>query len=149
MKWLNKNSKALSALAAIVTALTAILALVAVRYQLQATDAVQRAQSARDAYRSHLALSSTLPKFANPSSACALINGSSSGAYTAFVDHLLYSAEQMTSVERGWQATFLEALEPHAPYLCSKHAPPAGTPGLATLLENFKNENCTKVSACQ
>lgn len=125
MSWFSRNTKTIEAASAIVTAVVALAALVGIKVQLDAADTIQRAQSAREAYRSHLALAASMPDFALPADACKLMEGEKAGAYAAFVDHLLYSAEQMLDVEPGWEATFSSALEPHASYLCS----PEGSEG--------------------
>ncbi len=148
MKWFSRNANSIDAVAAMITALVAIAALVGIKYQLDAADLQQRTQSARDAYRSHLALASTSPTFANPTAACQLISGNKAGAYSAFVDHLLYSAEQMLEVEPGWEATFVEALQPHSHYMCSDFAPFGSTPEMKRLLGDFKGAQCAKVTAC-
>ena len=100
MKWLSANASVVEAIAALITAAIAVLALVGVKYQLDAAEDLQRAQSARDAYRSHLVLAVNNPKLASPKDACSLSEGEDLAAYSAFVDHLLYSAEQMLEVEK-------------------------------------------------
>lgn len=149
MNWWSRNAGAIEALAATITAIVAVIALVGVKYQLDAADDLQRSQSARDAYRSHLALASTQSEFAKPSDACVLISGPDAGAYMAFVDHLLYSAEQMLDVEEGWNATFAEALAPHAAYMCSKGAPSWSTSEMASFLETFESNYCVKSIGCE
>ena len=149
MKWLSANASVVEAIAALITAAIAVLALVGVKYQLDAADDLQRAQSARDAYRSHLVLAVNNPKLASPKDACSLSEGEESAAYSAFVDHLLYSAEQMLEVEPGWETTFSSALEPHAPFLCSPEAPQASSAMLAEFLETFRGDICSKVPACK
>ena len=149
MNWLSRHSGSIEALAAVVTAFVAIAALIGVKVQLDAADAVQRAQSARDSYRSHLALSVAHPEYASPSEACTLTSGPRAAAYAAFVDHLLYSAEQMLEVEPGWEATFEAALSPHASYLCNADEPIADTPHMITLLTRFRQEQCEAVSPCE
>jgi hypothetical protein len=124
------------------------VALLGVKHQIDAADAVQRAQSARDTYRTHLALSVAHPEFAEPEEACALINGPKSGAYAAFVDHLLYSAEQMLDVGEGWEATFTEALDPHVTYICNGYGPHDSTDKVDTLIRRFKTANCEMATEC-
>lgn len=148
MNWFSRNAETIEAVAAVFTALVALGALIAVKYQLDAADLQQRAQSAREAYRGHLALAVATPQFAKPADACALSSGREAGSYTAFVDHLLYSAEQMLSVEPGWEATFNEALSPHASYFCSDVATDY-TPELNRLLQQFRGRQCSQVKACE
>lgn len=149
MNWLNRNAGAVEAGAAVLTAFIALGALFAIKYQLDASDRVQRAQSARDAYRSHLALASNKPEFADPQDACGLMKGGRSVSYEAFVDHLLYSAEQMLEVETGWQPTFIEALKPHSVYMCSRNGPKGGTLLMSALIESFQTDVCKPDLACE
>ncbi|MGI3187258.1 hypothetical protein [Nioella aestuarii] len=99
MGWFRRNTAVVEAGAAAVTALVAVAALVGVKLQLDAADEIQRAQSARDAYRAPLALAVAHPGLADPPDACALMGSQNGASYAAFVDHLLYSAEQMLTVD--------------------------------------------------
>lgn len=148
MKWFSRNVGSIQAIAAIATTTIALIALVGVKYQLDAADELQRAQSARDSYRSHLALAVGNPKYAIPDDVCSLFAGNERGAYTAFVDHLIYSAEQMLEVEEGWEATFTEALKPHSIYVCSFISDTGQTPKLATFLQEFKTSMCRSKTSC-
>ena len=149
MNWLSKNAESIEALAAVVTALVAVAALVGIKYQLDAADDMQRAQSAREAYRSHLAMASTLPKFAKPQYICSLLESEKSVSYTSFVDHLLYSGEQMLEVADGWETTFLEALEPHSTYICDASNFSDNSEKLDALLDTFRAKQCSDVKICQ
>lgn len=148
MNWLARNAGAIEAVAATVTALVAVVAIVGIKFQLDAADRLARTQSARDAYRGHLSLASTLPQFAAPTDVCILLESTESGAYTAFVDHLLYSAEQMMDVETGWEATFIEALTPHAPYLCAAALSGPQAANLEMPLSQFRAVSCQDVATC-
>jgi len=110
MGWWSKHAESIEAFAAMVTACVAIAALIGAKIQLDHNDLIQRQQSARDAYRAHLALAASQPQFARPADACTLFQSPDGGAYAAHVDHLLYSAEQMLTVEDGWSVTFLDQL---------------------------------------
>lgn len=149
MNWLSRHSAAIQTASAIVVAIAAIAALIGVKMQVDGADRVQREQSAREAYRSHLALATGLPAFAAPQDACALIGSEQEGAYVAFVDHLLYSAEQMLSVSDDWDASFRDELLPHRDYLCSADAPKGDTEEMITLLAQFRDTECVAASACQ
>ena len=149
MNWLSKNAESIEALAAVVTALVAVAALVGIKYQLDAADDMQRAQSAREAYRSHLAMASTLPEFAKPQYICSLLESEKSVSYTSFVDHLLYSGEQMLEVADGWETTFLEALEPHNAYICDASNFSDNSVKLDALLDTFRAKQCSEVKTCQ
>ena len=149
MNWFSKNAGAIEAAAAIATAILALVALIGVKYQLDAADDVQRAQSAREAYRSHLTLGVAHPEYALPEDACGLLNGRQAGSYGSFVDHLLYSAEQMLEVEPGWETTFTEALEPHAAYVCTAESSVGSTERMKVFLDGFREKNCKSSPKCQ
>lgn len=149
MSWLARHATAIQTASAALTAIVAIAALIGIKVQLDASDQVQRAQSAREAFRSHLALATGLPAFAAPADGCALVASDQGGAYVAFVDHLLYSAEQMLDVQDGWETSFLEELSPHAAYLCSAGAPQGDTEEIADLLAQFRDTTCAAQAICQ
>lgn len=148
MSWLSRNAETVEAGAAVLTALVAVAALIGVKIQLDEAERLQKTQSAREAYRSHLALAATLPKFSAPDNSCALIASDQAGAYTSFVDHLLYSAEQMLEVSDGWSETFLSQLEPHRDYLCSEAGPRGETEEVESLLRQFRATYCVEDTRC-
>ena len=76
------------------------------------------------------------------------MQGDEAGSYEAFVDHLLYSAEQMLNVEAGWDYTFLTALQQHAVYICGSEADLADEEAVERLLGEFKASHCYSVSPC-
>ncbi|MEM7379084.1 MAG: hypothetical protein AAF460_16480 [Pseudomonadota bacterium] len=143
-----RHAAAIEAVAAAVTAAVAVAALVGVKLQLDANDTVQREQSARDAFRAHLVLAVEQPMFARPTDACVLIASDSGGGYAAFVDHLLYSAEQMLEVEVGWDKSFEALLRPHTDYLCSAEAPAGDTAATRDLLAGFRDAHCPVSPTC-
>lgn len=149
MSWMSRHAPLVEAVAATVTALVAVAALIGVKFQLDEADRIQKAQSAREAYRAHLALAATLPQFALPKDACQLIQSDQAGAYTAFVDHLLYSAEQMLEVSDGWEETFLTELAVHSDYICAADGPLGETDDTARLISRFKGRSCPELSTCQ
>lgn len=149
MTWLARNAPSIEAVAATVTALVAVAALIGVKFQLDEADRLQKAQSAREAYRAHLALAATLPQFAQPADACELIHSNQAGAYISFVDHLLYSAEQMLDVSEGWEETFLAQLTAHSDYICAEGGPTGETEDTARLISRFKGLSCPTVTTCQ
>ncbi len=148
MSWLSRNAPQIEACAAVVTALVAVVAIVGVKIQLDAADDLQRAQSARDAYRAHLSLATSHGDLARPANACTLLAGPQGGAYIAFVDHLLYSAEQMLAVSEGWEPTFLDQLEPHIEYLCAADGPRGETEATIRLLTQFRTSECPDTPTC-
>lgn len=148
MSWLSRNAESIEALAASVTALAAVAALIGVSIQLNAADEISRAQSAREAYAAHLALAVANPKLSEPEDVCALLQSDQAASYEAFVDHMLYSAEQMLTSEAGWDATFYVSLGRHAEYLCMAVAPGAETEELGQMLVEFRKNTCEEVVAC-
>ena len=149
MTWLERNAASIEAVAATVTALVAVGALAGVFIQLNEADRMQREQSAREAYRAHLALAATLPNFAQPEDVCDLLRADNAGAYRAFVDHLLYSAEQMLVVADDWEPTFLEQIGPHRDYLCAVSAPIGETVETASMLSRFRQMSCPSEPTCE
>lgn len=149
MTWFSRHASAIEALAATVTALVAVGALIGVKLQIDETDRIQQAQSARESFRAHLALAATLPQFAEPADACALLTSDQGGAYRAFVDHLLYSAEQMLVIGDGWETTFLDQLAPHSDYICASAFPSGETSETASLLATFRRTQCPAALTCQ
>lgn len=149
MSWLKRHAPSIEAIAAAVTALVAVAALIGVKFQLDEADRLQKAQSAREAYRAHLALAATLPQFAQPEDACQLIQSDQAGAYTSFVDHLLYSAEQMLDVSEGWEETFLTQLEVHSDYICAADGPRGETEDTVRLISRFKSVSCPASITCR
>lgn len=149
MNWLSRNAQSIEAVAAAITAIAAVAALIGIQVQLDGADRVQRMQSAREAYRSHLALAAASPLFAQPKDACELIASDQGGAYAAFVDHLLYSAEQMLAVSEGWDRTFLGELDNHRDYLCSQGAPQGETVDTERLLAQFRKTACDAAPSCR
>jgi hypothetical protein len=73
---------------------------------------------------------------------------SDSTSYRAFVDHLLYSVEQMLVTAKGWESTFLSDLEPHADYLCATVGPTGGGAKTEIVLEQFKLTACPATPVC-
>lgn len=149
MTWIARHTSTIEAVAAAVTALVAIAALVGITVQLDEADRVQKEQSARDAYRAHLALAASLPKFSRPQDVCFLLNSDDGGAYMAFVDHLLYSAEQMLAVAEDWEPTFVAQIDPHIDYICAPIAPQGATKETARMLSRIRQSSCPAQPTCQ
>ncbi len=149
MSWMSRNAPVIEAIAAMVTALVAVAALIGVKIQLDEADRLQRTQSAREAYRAHLALAAAMPDFARPENACRLLASKRAGAYVAFVDHMLYSAEQMLAVSDGWEETFQTQLLDHRDYLCSPVGPEGETVETARLLTRFRQSACAATTDCE
>ncbi len=148
MNWLSRNAASVEAVAASITAATAILAVAGVIVQLRAADTTSRAQSAREAYAAHLALAVSNPEFAAPADACTLAVSAKGAAYQAYLDHLLYAAEQMLAVEDGWDETFDAALAPHTAMLCNAGAAAGSAPDLLAVLAGFRAQTCPGITPC-
>lgn len=147
--WLTRHASAIEGAAAMVTAAVAVAALIGVKLQLDASEAQQQRQAARDAYRGHLALAVSAPDLAAPIDACAIMRGPRAAAYGAFVDHLLYSAELMISTTDGWDATFAQELEPHAQYFCALDDLSVFDPPVQSLLMQSRATLCPLVDPCE
>ncbi len=148
MGWLHKNAQIIEAVAASITACVAIAAFFGVFLQLNEADRIQNTTAARDAYRGHLALATTQPEFASPSDSCTVLASDQGGAYAAFVDHLVYSAELMLDVDPSWDQVFIENLIPHAGYVCASWSGSGGPAALTALLDRFATQHCTPDIAC-
>ena len=131
------------------TAVVTLVALIGVVWQVAASRDLAALQSARDAYRGHLALAVTVPDLAAPESACALMRDAKKApAYDAFVSHLLYAAEQMLEQQPDWEALFRRELEPHLVYLCTYQAEFLTEGPLDALLTRMVREECAEVPPC-
>ena len=146
--WLKRNADGVEAGSAAVTALVAVLALLGVVWQVRAASEVQAQQSARDAYRNHLALAVTVPELAEPQDACAVMAGEKAPAYDAFVGHLLYAAEQMLEVDPSWKTVFERELQPHAAYICRYQEEFLTFGELDRVMKRFVREHCPTTPPC-
>lgn len=146
--WLKRNADAVEAGSAAVTAIVAVAALVGVVWQVRAASDIQAQQSARDAYRNHLALAVTVPDLAEPADACALMKGKQAPAYDAFVAHLLYAAEQMLDQQPDWETLFRRDLEPHLTYICAYQQDFLTDGALDRLLVRIVAEDCPNAPPC-
>jgi hypothetical protein len=124
LDWLRRNSEALEAVGGIATAFAALTALFIIPYQVAQSDRIQRDQTAREIYREFLNLTVQKPDLAN-ADYCALTDAGQKTAYTAYVEYLVYTAEQMIDTSPDWRAPMASYLDDHMAYLCS---PDAGDP---------------------
>lgn len=116
--WLVRNAEPLQAVGAIATAFAALTALVVIPYQVAQADRIQRDQTAREIYREFLNLTVQKPELAN-ANYCALTDPKEQTAYSAYVDYLLYTAEQMIDTSADWKAPMASYLADHMSYICS------------------------------
>lgn len=147
--WMRREAAVVEAGAALVTAAVALAALVGVIWQVQASRDLAALQSARDAYRGHLALAVTVPDLAAPTDACALMRDPArAAAYDAYVAHLLYAAEQMLESRPDWEALFRRELEPHLAYLCTYRGEFLTEGPLDALLARMVAAECAALPPC-
>lgn len=142
--WLTRNAEALEAVGAIATAFAALTALVVIPYQVSQADRIQRDQTAREIYREFLNLTVQKPELAN-ADYCALKGANQTTAYAAYVEYLIYTAEQMIDTSPNWRAPMASYLKDHMAYLCSQGIWDAQSPDIKDLLAELalicKTEN--------
>jgi hypothetical protein len=147
-RWLEQNAKQLQSLAAITTMVVAVTALIGVKVQIDASARQQREQSARDIYRDFLSLSIAQPKFASPDY-CSILGSSDETGYNNYVQHLLYTSEQVLEALPDWDETLSQHWQEHKEVIC-----PAGdwsndTEKVQSLVVRFRAKHCTAFkSAC-
>lgn len=116
--WLVRNAEPLQAVGALATAFAALTALIVISYQSSVADRIQHDQTAREIYREFLNLTVQKPELAT-ADYCALKDPQQITAYSAYVDYLLYTAEQMVDTSPDWRAPMAGYLGDHLTYLCS------------------------------
>jgi hypothetical protein len=131
--WLTRNAEALEAVGAIATAFAALTALVVIPYQVSQADRIQRDQTAREIYREFLNLTVQKPELAS-ADYCALTDANQTTAYAAYVEYLLYTAEQMIDTSPDWRTPMASYLEDHMAYLCSEGVWDAQSPDIKDLV---------------
>jgi hypothetical protein len=119
-KWLRHNVEPLQGMGAIVTALAAMTALVVIPLQIRAADNIQMRQTARDMYRGFLQLTLERPALAN-SDFCTATLPDEAIAYSAYMEYMLYTGEQlMITAPEDWASTLQGLMEGHANYFCAQ-----------------------------
>jgi hypothetical protein len=136
LDWLRRNSEALEALGGIATAFAALTALVVIPYQVAQADRIQRDQTAREIYREFLNLTVQKPDLAT-ADYCALSDAGQKTAYTAYVEYLVYTAEQMVDTSPDWRAPMASYLEDHMAYLCSEGVWDGASPDVRELIADL------------
>lgn len=135
--WLKKHSEALEGLGGLATAFATLTALIVIPYQIAQSDRIQRDQTAREIYREFLNLTVQKPELAN-ADYCAMKDTNQSTAYTAYVEYLLYTSEQMIGTSPEWRAPMASYLEDHMAYLCSKGVLDAQSPDIRDLMADLE-----------
>jgi hypothetical protein len=144
--WLTRNAQALGALGALATAFAALTALVVVPWQVAQADRIQRDQTAREIYREFLNLTVQKPDLAN-ADYCALTDAGQSTAYAAYVEYLIYTAEQMIDASPDWRGPMASYLGDHMAYLCSEGVWDAQSADVRTLIAELAL-TCAEDQAC-
>jgi hypothetical protein len=131
--WLKRHSEALEGLGGLATAFAALTALIVIPYQIAGSDRIQRDQTAREIYREFLNLTVQKPELAN-ADFCTLDDAGQTTAYTAYVEYLAYTAEQMIDTSPDWRAPMASYLEDHMAYLCSDKVWDSQSPDIKDLM---------------
>ena len=149
MTWLDRHNAAIQAAGTIVTALAALAALILIPVQIAGADRIQREQAARDIYRDFLNLTVQRPDVAL-TDPCIAPDTAAGVAYAAYVEHLLYTGEQVLSVSEDWSAAIAVHLSAHAPYLCGFSDADLSLydPALAALIRQTRG-TCPKAAQCR
>lgn len=147
MRWLNENGRALQAGAALVSALVGLIALFAIGWQVNAAGNLAREQSARDIYREFLNLSIQNPQFSDPDY-CALEASDKASAYGDYVSYMLYTADQVLSVDREWQPAIDDLLEAHEAAICTIKDGDDYSAPVARSIADFRLDHCAKLLPC-
>lgn len=135
--WLTRNAEALEAVGAIATAFAALTALVVIPLQFAQADRIQRDQTAREIYREFLNLTVQKPDLAR-ADYCTLKDASQATAYAAYVEYLLYTAQQMTDTSPEWRRQMASYVEDHMAYLCSEGIWSAQSPDIKELVAELE-----------
>ena len=147
MNWFSRNAPAIEAFASLAMALVAAAALVGVKLQIDAQDRTAREQSARDIYREFLALTIANPTLAYPD-ACMGQLGPPDAAYDGYLEYLLYTAEQTTSLDQSWDPVIAPWLENHASVLCAIEDWSGYSGEVEALIRRARTRICATAPAC-
>ena len=152
--WLERNAQPLQAIGALATAMAAVTAVIVVPYQVSQADQIQRDQTAREIYREYLNITIQNPGLAE-ADYCLLSDDAdttrnqnvSATAYSAYVDYLIYTTEQMVDTSAEWRAPMAGYLGQHMGYLCASESPASRDPDVRDLLADL-GLVCGAVSSC-
>lgn len=132
--WFSKHAQAFGAL-------FSAAALAGILFQVYAADQTQRAQSARDIYREFVALTINKPELATFSWSPELAE-KDRAAYEAYVDYLLYTAEQVIAADSNWTKPMHDWLLDHAAYLCAIKDISGYTKEVQSLFDAIRSTEC-------
>jgi len=144
--WLRRNAEPLEAAGALVTAAAALVAITVIPWQIAAADRIGRDQTAREIYREFLNLTAQKPDLA-AADYCALPEGRERVAYTAYVEYLLYTTEQMIDTDPSWRGPMESYLSGHMAYLCSNEDWASLSEDVYGIVQGLK-AGCGQVAAC-
>jgi hypothetical protein len=125
----------------------AVIALVVIPWQIRESDQISRRQTAREIYREFLSLTVQKPELAT-ADWCALKDDKDRVAYEAYVDYLLYTAEQVLEAEPGWDRAMQEHLADHLPLLCARVKAGPGEDALGDVLAPLLGD-CGQMAQCE
>lgn len=139
--WIKTNAEPLEAVGALATALVALIALVGVKLQIDTQERLQQTQQAHEIYREFLTLSVNQPRIASLEFA-AITTREDIAAYEFYVEHILYTAEQLLRVSPDWEGAMKNLLQSHRSYLCSRNDWSGYTPEVTALITGTRAELC-------
>lgn len=146
--WLNRNGQAVQALAGVLTVVLALAALIGVKVQIDASDRLARAQSARDIYREFLSLSVQNADLAN-GDFCGLKKAGRSVAYDDYLGYMLYMAEQVEEEDASWRPVIDELFDRHTSGICSIDNLAVYGENIAAHISAFQQSGCKIDWVCQ
>lgn len=146
MNWFYRNKDTIEPITQMITAIVAVSAVVGVIYQVNANDLTQRTQSARDIYRSFLALSVQNPDLKAPNYCD--IPDARLPSYEAYVEYLLYTAEQVLDIDDSWAPVFDGHIDQHAQMFCATPDWVGDTDPVRALIAATRARNCATISPC-
>ncbi|MBL8572572.1 MAG: hypothetical protein JNM13_02730 [Hyphomicrobiaceae bacterium] len=146
LDWLRRNAEMVGAVSGLVTAIATVVAVIVIPMQIAAADRIQRGQTAREIYREFLNMTIQKPELATVNW-CAVSDARERVAYEAYVDYLLYTAEQAISTSRDWRGPMSEHLEDHMPFLCARADWSHYSDDVADLVTDLRRQ-CPKKPAC-
>lgn len=147
LNFFNRNAGAIQALSAALTVVLALVALLGVKFQIDASERIQRTQSARDIYREFLNLSISRPEFAKPNY-CAISGTAQEPAYETYVEYLLYTADQTIAVDPTWETVFFSTLRDHTQYVCTLEDLSDYSEDVQNLINRFHTKHCADIQPC-
>jgi hypothetical protein len=145
-KWLDQNAQPLQGLGTIITAMAALIAVIVVPIQIGAADRIQREQTAREIYREFLNLTVNKPEVA-AADYCALKEAKDIAGYEAYVEYLLYTAEQMISTDEAWRAPMSAYMADHMGYICTQTDWQTQSAPVVAIIEELR-KNCKVETVC-